>query len=593
MQGRTPHLLALVLAAAACTDGDGQGGPSAGREGEGEGERTPFAGATRAVTDGPGEITVFWDPVDSAEVGPYEVFWAAAPASPDTAGAPAATLDSGGLSRATIKDLPADQTVRLAVVFAGEGGDVVVEAATTLPRVVAGEAWRRDLEYGAFSSPGLGDLDGDGVLDVVVGTGAAKVEGRVLALSGATGQTLWTHEVRGEVVGSPAMADVNGDGTLDAVIGGRDVQMWALDGRTGEQIWAFETGAWTASPAVVWHNDVPTFLITVGGLGSREGDPDFDRTNPEHHLDRWSPGRLYAVSGADGGLVGRLTSEEYEYYASPAVADVDGDGAPEVIIGSGGHTRGGEVIVVGMGDYKPIWSQPSGAKGIVSSLCTAELDGDGLPDVIAASEDQHAAAYRGYDGEPLWRIDREGLEYVSSPSAGWGMRRDSPTVMVAGATGSWLDGYHEGVRTVVDGRSGDVLWEHETTGRFLIATPLWADLTGNGLDDVIVAEIEFSPGAGLFFTRIKSLHGGTGEELGVVPFDAAVIPTPTIADLDGDGELDLIWIGMQGPIDQRGALPGAAGRIGLGVPVPEQGISWDRFRGNADNTGALLTPPPD
>ena len=75
-------------------------------------------------------------------------------------------------------------------------------------------------------------------------------------------------------------------------------------------------------------------------------------------------------------------------------------------------------------------------------------------------------------------------------------------------------------------------------------------------------------------------------------FDAAVIPTPTIADIDSDGELDLLWIGMQGPVDQRGALPGAAGRIGLGVPAPPQGISWDRFRGNPDNSGRLLTPAP-
>lgn len=62
--------------------------------------------------------------------------------------------------------------------------------------------------------PAAGDLNGDGRSEVVV----VSMAGRVQALD-SSGEQLWTAETGEEPVGSPVLGDVDGDGSLEVVIG--------------------------------------------------------------------------------------------------------------------------------------------------------------------------------------------------------------------------------------------------------------------------------------------------------------------------------------------------------------------------------------
>src|SRR5690606_26270001 len=75
---------------------------------------------------------------------------------------------------------------------------------------------------GSLSSPRSADLNGDGVLDIVMGAGRNELQHSnqgVLAINGATGAVLWQQEADDQVYGSPTFCDINGDGTPDALIG--------------------------------------------------------------------------------------------------------------------------------------------------------------------------------------------------------------------------------------------------------------------------------------------------------------------------------------------------------------------------------------
>ena len=72
-----------------------------------------------------------------------------------------------------------------------------------------------------------GDLDGDGAGDVLIGApfGGARLGGRVVAISGASGAVLfeWTGESAGDLFGAAIAGglDVSGDGIPDVVVGAR------------------------------------------------------------------------------------------------------------------------------------------------------------------------------------------------------------------------------------------------------------------------------------------------------------------------------------------------------------------------------------
>lgn len=65
-----------------------------------------------------------------------------------------------------------------------------------------------------FSFPAIGDINGDGVLDIVV-WGKRKV----YALDGRTGDGIIEYETKEDHASSPALGDIDGDGFLDIAIG--------------------------------------------------------------------------------------------------------------------------------------------------------------------------------------------------------------------------------------------------------------------------------------------------------------------------------------------------------------------------------------
>ncbi len=76
------------------------------------------------------------------------------------------------------------------------------------------------------SSPALGDIDGDGHLEVVVGCR----DGLVYALNGEDGSFLWSYTTGGQVKSSPALGDIDDDGNLEVVVGSADFSVYALNG---------------------------------------------------------------------------------------------------------------------------------------------------------------------------------------------------------------------------------------------------------------------------------------------------------------------------------------------------------------------------
>ncbi len=101
-------------------------------------------------------------------------------------------------------------------------------------------AWQHDfLQEGTTAgnvraSPPIADIDGDGRPEVLLPLGCFghgdSATGPLLAYDGAMGTHEWTRQLGPRTIGSPSVGDLDGDGTLEIVLGSYDGKVYALGG---------------------------------------------------------------------------------------------------------------------------------------------------------------------------------------------------------------------------------------------------------------------------------------------------------------------------------------------------------------------------
>jgi photosystem II stability/assembly factor-like uncharacterized protein len=300
-----------------------------------------------------------------------------------------------------------------------------------------------------------GRLDGDGVADVVL----ALSDGKALALNGATGAVLWTYQSRGGDSGgfsglrTVALGDLTGDGLLDVVVGGAGPPesvmggsgvVALLDGRQGTLQWDYGDSGGSS----------PIFGALSLADFNRDGTLDVVA-----HANSFGQGRMVALDGLGLVVGGTPTGEPkllWRYVTTRGtdafqhattseaigVGDGNGDGTPDATVATYNHLisvsgavpasgtnatglwevdRGGifyvasyqtfagqpYVFTVGGGDHlvallagatgAPAWNYDTGGE---PSMVVGDLDGDGFPEIGVGTASGRIFGLDG-DGSPL------------------------------------------------------------------------------------------------------------------------------------------------------------------------------------------------
>jgi len=205
-----------------------------------------------------------------------------------------------------------------------------------------------------LSSPRSSDLNGDGVLDIVIGGGTDGVfsNNGIMAYNGVDGSLLWKRSSRNEVFGSAIFQDLTTDGIDDVIIVGREAQLLAINGINGALLWDYFPFGTNPVDSGLYNFYNPQFIHDVDGdtypdiLVSNGGDhaaPAWDTDRPA--------GQLMVVSALTGNLIVQaVVPDSAEIYCSPIVADIQNNGNKWILYGTGGENFGGHFYAALLSD---------------------------------------------------------------------------------------------------------------------------------------------------------------------------------------------------------------------------------------------------
>lgn len=418
--------------------------------------------------------------------------------------------------------------------------------------------WNTPLESTtSWSSPRLADLNGDSILDVVLGLGGdgapnpAAFDFGYGAFDGLDGDTLWTVEARSQVYTRPTLIDINSDGTLDVIIGGRFAEMQAINGLTGEVIWDFfpyEEPVLAADSG--WYNfyscqlipdqnndGIQDLLTANGGYGLA---PPNDPNRP--------PGNLLIISSVDGTVIAKAqVPDDAETYCSPLVTRF-GDDTLRVVFGTGGETLPGGLWRCKLSDV--LNENLSGSellhfsnsKGYIAPPSLADLNGDNVLDIIANSHDSRLIAVDGVTGSLIWEKVVHNAESNVNPAIGYLNQDVIPDVVTTFALGEFPQ-YSGFIRFLIDGSDGSVI-DSVALPQVDYSSVVLVDVNADGYDEAIsvITRPDFSGIQPIYYVELTIDDVVNGTVIYDTTFyGSAPMVTPVVGDMDNNGLLDIAF----------------------------------------------------
>jgi uncharacterized repeat protein (TIGR01451 family) len=390
---------------------------------------------------------------------------------------------------------------------------------------------------------------------------------------------------------SPVVVDLDGDGVPDVVFTASNFDpllgvyeptfLRAIRGDTGESVFdvqSFFDGSrfYEFAMATVAAGDIDLDgrpeVITANLAISLSASPYNVLTAYEH--DGRLKWRSAPYSTRPGGGV---TNRD-----NPAIADLDRDGVPEIVVGANVFNNDGTLRWTGAGGhaYQSIFNLEGRSGGAISLVADLDLSGD--PEVVTGN-----TAYRS-DGSIFWQVpDGDGYPAVANFDAdpfpeivvvskgtvrlhehdgtlAWGpivlpgaqpVAGGPPTVADFDGDGQPEIGVASSDFYVVFETDGSVKWQRTTqdfssgmTGSTVF------DFEGDGRFEVVYRDERF----------LRIYWGEDGTVLAEFPVTSTTLnEQPTVADVDGDGRAEILVTADHGDTDT--GVPGDATNAGLRV----------------------------
>ncbi len=475
------------------------------------------------------------------------------------------------------------------------------------------EATSYNTGNGDTNSIAVADVNGDGKPDLLVANCASDGcntagSGTVSVLLGngdGTFQPPVSYDTGGTDATSVVVSDINGDGKSDLVVanlcsGVANIQCFNSPQAGGVAV-LFGNGDGTFEPAVSYSSG--GYFARSVMVADLNGDrkPDIVVTNSCSQVVNFEcsgPGVVGVLLATQNGSfrpVMRYNSGGVDA-VSIAIADVNGDQIPDLIVANSGSNGGqfkegsvGVLLGSGNGNFQAAANYAAGGYGAVS-VAVADVNLDGNPDLIVGQTCEDSICLLGGTVGILLGNGTGSFGSAVNYGVGGG---NVESLIVADLTG---DGKPDVI--AANGGSGDVgvlMGNGDGTFQNAVAyspggqyafTLAAADVNGDGkLDLMVLYECDDCTDG----TVAVLLGEGNGTFYAAPGYSVPSVDSIVAVDVNGDGKLDLV---MSGP-DAGGAIGSSKGGMsvllgkGDGTFLPATNYVTDGFYSNGVAVGDL------
>ena len=342
------------------------------------------------------------------------------------------------------------------------------------------------------ASVSLGDIDGDGDLDIVLARGRHwPLDNLILRNDGKGKFTTEKLPAEADRTYSAALADLDGNGTLDLVVSNDRPDrklIYLNDGR----------GKFRAA-GTFGHPEWPTRYITVADVNG-DGYPDIivaDRSS-----DPAKPVPCYVCLNDAKGRFPEEIPLPTQSATIIVAADLDGDGKIDLFVP---HRDGGRSLIFwndGTGKFAAPPMPFGPEKSTVRAALAADMDGDGIIDLVVGDARIGLFIDRGKGGrtfeEPIPVGEKSGAIYSISVMD---MNRDGKPDLVVGWQGARGSIFFNQSHANTLGFK-EALWNDGKGSVYGLAL---GDLNGDGWPDIVAARSE-APSA-IWFSHPPAAEG--------------------------------------------------------------------------------------
>jgi autotransporter-associated beta strand protein len=233
----------------------------------------------------------------------------------------------------------------------------------------------------------LADVNGDGHMDVLTGdyNYSSNTYGNVSVLLGIGTGTFQPVQLVKTPLGrqnSIALADINGDGRMDLISANSQYDIVTVMLGNGDGTFKFSSNLNFANPQ-------ETDFVTLADVNG-DGRPDLIACQ------RFTGVLSILFGNGDGTFKAPQNFALGEFLNSVTVADINGDGSPDLVAVRSTFTYSGGFVTVLLNDDAPAWTlqtaQTFPTNANPDAVAVADLNGDGAPDLVvtyAASNVYH------------------------------------------------------------------------------------------------------------------------------------------------------------------------------------------------------------